>query len=101
MLPTAISPAVIEFGTTSKIMFLLISLKNATKRANYHSRVCTKKHESFFDVWPGQKERVCFSLGNLSSRQKITQTEVRPLLLCPTYFNKAVLKPRFWLLHNS
>ena len=44
---------------------------------------------SLFEIWRAQKERGCFNLGNLLSAQFITQTEARPLLLCPPYFKKA------------
>ena len=44
---------------------------------------------SHLEVWRAQKERGCFSLGNLLSAQFITQTEARPLLLCPPYLKKA------------
>ena len=44
---------------------------------------------SLFEIWRAQKERGCFSLGNLLSAQFITQTEARPFLLCPPYFKKA------------
>ena len=44
---------------------------------------------SLFEVWRAQKERACFSLGNELSRQKITQIEAPPLLLCPPYFKNS------------
>ena len=50
---------------------------------------------SHLEVWRAQKERGCFSLGNLLSAQFITQTEARPLLLCPSYLKKAYY---VWLL---
>ena len=37
----------------------------------------------------GTEEEGVLSLGNELSRQKITQTEAPPLLLCPPYFKKA------------
>ena len=37
----------------------------------------------------GTKGEGRFSLGNLLSAQFITQTEARPLLLCPPYLKKA------------
>ena len=48
---------------------------------------------SLFEVWRAQKERACFSLGNELSRQKITQIEAPPHLLCPPYFKKAYSSP--------
>ena len=47
-----------------------------------------------FEVWRAQKKRACFSmfrLGNLLSKQKITQTGACSLLLCKPYFNGSQL----------
>ena len=49
---------------------------------------------SLFEIWRAQKERGCFNLGNLLSTQFVTQTEARPLLLCPPYFKKAYVNYR-------
>ena len=58
-----------------------------------------------FEVWRAQKERGCFSLGNLLSAQFITQTKARPLFLCPPYFKKAyeICTIYVWTIknHNS
>ena len=56
---------------------------------------------SLFEVWRAQKERACFSFGNELSRQKITQIEAPPLLLCPPYYKKAYCFKRFTSGNNG
>ena len=48
-----------------------------------------------------QNERTYFTLGNLLSAHKITQIEVRPPFLFPTYFRKADVVVVHGALNNS
>ena len=53
-------------------------------------------NKPFWSVAGTKRRRACFCLGNELSRQKITQIEAPPLLLCPPYFKKAYGRPRAW-----